>query len=343
MVLRSDHAVLIYLWSDDPRTANWLRQQLDQALRARSRRVLHETVADDDGFRGALNTVLAPPSGCENFAVWVSLPAAAAAIPLADHWLARVNERRLQLLQWPRAVIVCGPTGYEARAGEVAPDLWSVRSDSLALPAWVIADAPAAPLPASAGAGPGDSEPPAAMLALWRAAWQSAGGGSAGQAKRLDIGLGLSTAQRLLMHRQLADAREVIDQVGTALLELPAPVDRTVLRQRLHQQQLLGDWFSLQRQWPAALAASQSALASSGELLKLTGESPESLLDLAIALERLGDVSQAQGEAGAALGYFKRDLIAAQAALRQSPLSQDIQDVVRTAQARIASLPPDTP
>ena len=40
MVLRSDGAILIYLWGDDPRCAQWLRQRLDIALRAHSRRRL---------------------------------------------------------------------------------------------------------------------------------------------------------------------------------------------------------------------------------------------------------------------------------------------------------------
>ena len=78
-------------------------------------------------------------------------------------------------------------------------------------------------------------------------------------------------------------------------------------------------------------------------LVKLTGESPEALRDLAIALEQLGDWSQAHGEAGATRQFFERDLQAAQAALRQSPLSQDIQAVVRTAEARLTALPPAPP
>ena len=78
-------------------------------------------------------------------------------------------------------------------------------------------------------------------------------------------------------------------------------------------------------------------------LVKLTGESPEALRDLAIALEQLGDWSQAHGEAGATRQFFERDLQAAQAALRQSQSSQDIQAVVRTAEARLTALPPAPP
>ena len=48
----------------------------------------------------------------------------------------------------------------------MAPDLWSVRSDSLPVPAWVAADAVAAPGPALATVGAEVSGPPAAMLAL---------------------------------------------------------------------------------------------------------------------------------------------------------------------------------
>ena len=81
-------------------------------------------------------------------------------------------------------------------------------------------------------------------------------------------------------------------------------------------------------------------------LVALTGESPEALRDLAISCQQLGDL---QAEAGAlvdARAWFARDLQAAEAALRQSLLSQDIQEVVDYARRRLAELanpPANTP
>ena len=73
-------------------------------------------------------------------------------------------------------------------------------------------------------------------------------------------------------------------------------------------------------------------------LVTLTGESPEALRDLAISCQYLGNLEAEAGAVGAARDWFDRDLLAAEAALRQSPLSQDIQDVVAYARQRLAEL-----
>ena len=201
LVLRSDGAILIYLWGDDPRSAQWLRQRLDIALRGHSRRVQQADVGHGAGLAAALDAVLAPPPGCSRFAVWVDLPAATADWPLSDQWLARVNERRQQMLQSPRPLIVCGVTAYQARAGEVALELWAVRSSSTVLPRWpdveTLAADPAVPRPDHRGAALHSAAPPTALLGLWQQAWQAAAG-EKGKGKRLDLSLGLAAAQQLL-------------------------------------------------------------------------------------------------------------------------------------------------
>ena len=101
-------------------------------------------------------------------------------------------------------------------------------------------------------------------------------------------------------------------------------------------QQALGDVAGARARYEESLKVRE-------RLVKLTGESPQALSDLAIALQRLGDWSQAHGEAGATRDFFERDLQAAQAALRQSPLSQDIQDVVAYATVQLAALTPPKP
>ena len=388
MVLRSEGAALIYLWGDDPRTADWLQQQLDHALRPRSRRVLRQDVTDDTSLRAGLDAVLAPPAGCEHFTVWVRLPSSADGWPLADQWLARANERRLQLLQPPRALLVSGPTAYEARAGEVAPDLWSVRSDSLQLPPWD--DGSSATASSAASAVVPASWRPTPLLELWRQAWDAAQRMPSAE-RRLDIGLGIDAAQRLLRDRQFAAARQVIDELGRALADFPAPLEAAAQRQRLQLAWLSGDWFAAQQQWPEAQVAHAEAEALCVRQLALTPDAPEALRDWSVSLNKVGDVQRALGDvAGArgryeeslkvrerlvaltgespealrdllvslgllgdlyrdlkdfaiARGCYRRCLATAEAALRQSPLSKELQDDVARTRARLDALPPETP
>ena len=98
-------------------------------------------------------------------------------------------------------------------------------------------------------------------------------------------------------------------------------------------QQALGDLAGARERYEQSLAVSE-------RLVKLTGESPEALRDLSISLERMGTISLDQHDTAAARAWFEQALTAAEAALRQSPLSQDIQNLVAAAHARLATLPP---
>ena len=98
-------------------------------------------------------------------------------------------------------------------------------------------------------------------------------------------------------------------------------------------QRALGDLAGARERYEQSLAVRE-------RLVKLTGESPEALRDLSISLERMGTLSLDQHDTAAARAWFEQALTAAEAALRQSPLSQDLQNVVATAQARLATLPP---
>ena len=98
-------------------------------------------------------------------------------------------------------------------------------------------------------------------------------------------------------------------------------------------QQALGDLAGARGRYEQGLEVSQ-------RLVALTGESPQALRDLAISLERLGDCCQAAQSHAEARKYFERSLAAAESALRQSPLSRDIQAVVDYARAKLAALPP---
>ena len=91
----------------------------------------------------------------------------------------------------------------------------------------------------------------------------------------------------------------------------------------------------------------EESLKVSERLVALTGESPGALRDLHAALWRLADLAQDGGDCTTARQLFRRCLAAVQAALRQSPLSKELQDDVARAQARLDALsdtlPPENP
>ena len=78
-------------------------------------------------------------------------------------------------------------------------------------------------------------------------------------------------------------------------------------------------------------------------LVALTGQSPDALRDLHAVLFRMADLAQASDDPAGARQMYMRCLLTVQAALRQSPLSKDLQDDVERVQARLDALPPDTP
>ena len=218
LVLRSEEAALIFLWGDDRRSFDWLRGELDRALRARSRCVVALAIpeaagaVDVGGVAGValapvVAGVLAPAPGTQTFAAWVNMGWSVQQQPLRDWLLARLNERRGQLLLPRRAVLLCGPMSAEARAGEVAPDLWAVRSASLHVPAW--AAVPEALVAARMPAG--DVLPSRTPYsALWEQAWAATRNAPA--SVRPDVSLGLLAAGELLRDRKLDAAHLVLAQ-----------------------------------------------------------------------------------------------------------------------------------
>ncbi len=98
-------------------------------------------------------------------------------------------------------------------------------------------------------------------------------------------------------------------------------------------QRVLGDAAGARERYEQSLGIRE-------RLVALTGESLHALRDLFVSLHRMGDVSQEQGDSLAARRFFERGLATAETALRQSPLSQKLQEDVARASARLADLPP---
>ncbi|WP_294001443.1 hypothetical protein, partial [Sphaerotilus sp.] len=302
LLQRSEGACLIFLWCDDPRPLAWLHTQLDRSLRARSLRMLDkalcagptDTPADvEAALSPVLTALLTPEPGADRMAVWVDLGQAGAGRACRDWLLARLNERRAQLLHAPRAVVLAGSAAYEAQAAEVAPDLWSVRDFSAVVSAWTSAESPPASVAPVQAPVLASSD---ALGRLWDTAWANHearriedGTASA----RLDVWLGFSVADEALRHRQLDRARQVLEQTAAAL---PTGDDTDAgLRLFARQYMLEGDLAMQARQLPLARQRYEEGLRVRERLVKVTGESPEALRDWSISLNKVGDVQMSLG------------------------------------------------
>ena len=296
---RSEGACLIFLWCADPRPLAWLREQLDRSLRARSSRMLDkaliaapsDAVSDiDAALSPVLSALLQPEPGADRMAVWVDLGRDPAGQSSRDWLLARLNERRAQLLQAPRAVVLTGSAADEAHAAEVAPDLWSVRDFSTVVSVWATADPrPAAPRDLL------ETAPSGAHDQLWGAAWARhvARRAEGDVSSSLDLQLGFSVVIEALRHRNLARARHVLGQTAAALSTCAE--DEAWLRLSVQQFGLEGDMAMQEHQFPLAKQRYEEGLRLSERLLRVAGESPQALRYWSILLNNVADVERSLG------------------------------------------------
>ena len=323
MLLRVQSAQLLYLWGDDPRSLAWLQGELDRTLRARSRRLL-AVPAESGGVpdvEQALHAVLQPERGADLFGVWVDLGDARGS-PQRDWLLARLNERRAGLLAMARPVLLVGRGDAELAVAMVAPDLWSIRSASFTVPAWAVDGAVGLALPTPwRGEGAPSPSGHLAAVALWDRALASfqqasAPGDAAARATaddaspRLALDLGFDAIAQAVRYRQLALAERVLADLAAHLVIDPAAVgdQPQTLRQACQWQFWAAELAGLRRQWRDAQAHAVHALALVERLLKLTGESPETLRDWSVSLNKVGDVQRALGDVTGARGRYEESL-----------------------------------
>ncbi len=323
LLLRAQSAQLLYLLGDDPRSLAWLQDELDRTLRARSRRLVAvpaQSVGAPD-VQPALRAVLQPERGAELFGIWVDLGDARGS-PGRDWLLARLNERRAGLLAIARPVLLVGRGDAELAVAMVAPDLWSIRSASFGVPAWVSGAAAISPLPTPwLGSGLALAPDSLATVALWDRALASFRQATAQKrdpalttaddaSPQLTLSLGFDAIAQAVRYRQLALAERVLADLAAHLVIDPSAVgDRPqALRQTLQWRFWATELAGLRRQWPDALAHALQALAAAERLVKLTGESPEALRDWSVALNKVGDVLRALGDVAGARERYAQSL-----------------------------------
>ena len=260
---------VVYLFSDHELANQWLVQEIDAHLRARTQRLtVLGAAAPTDAVATVLSPVFSESAGGVGAVIWLALTEPAHEWDsLRAQVLARLNENRATLARSRAFMVLVFPSAFEARAPSIAPDLWSVRAASHHVPPW---------LPETDGNRSGIS------LALPALA-VSANGTSGDDAQ---------TPEELRWASQW--------QVWNP--------DRQQVLSPLWAWQLVDQWLERGRPKRAKEFADQ-ALAISRRAVDITQDAPQSLRDLSVSLDNVGDVARDLGQLDEARTCFTQALL----------------------------------
>ncbi len=299
---RNKGFLLIYLFGQNTLFFQWLKAELDQFLRAQAKRLKTLGCDTDADAEAALKTLLLADRGEERFAIWLD-----AAQGQWEPLLARLNERRSQLVANQRAVFICLPDAQQLHCATLAPDLWSIRHSVYQAPQTAPgvghSDAASASAePAHRGAAPTVSSVDYAKQ--WQQAWAKQQS-SQGQVQASSE-LGLAAIEYLIRQRQLGQAQRVAEQVAQNLAATHPT--STVSAAHAWLEQMRGDIRGALGDLGAARASYEKSLAISEQLVQLNGQSPEALRDLSVSLNKVGNIRRALGDLDAARVSYEKSL-----------------------------------
>ncbi len=343
-----------FLFSPSPRSVAILRRRLENHLRHKAEKLRLLQVDRPEDLLPSLTKLFEPESaaaGC----VWVeaihvdSKAADGEAGPWTQAWdqlFLRTNEKRDALRGFLKGGLVfVAPLGVKPRLREAAPDLWSVRSIVLELPAVptpirenreedrtasrepFIEAALAETLPdpdfalaeAARRRESGAEDPRPVVSALLRAV-----PGLLAQ-ERVPEALDAANEARSLLEKaaltdkhEYAEALAALSEVEEAHGDLAAATDHVnralALRRGAYRRAHL-EWFDRAGRLAGARGDLADAAAIYGEsvsmargLLQEIGPSSEGQRDLSVHLERLGDVRMEAGDLAAAASCFEESL-----------------------------------
>jgi tetratricopeptide (TPR) repeat protein len=309
-------ASVVYLFSDYTLANQWLVAELDTHLRANSMRLEVLTSASASELPAALlQPVLA--SGDQEMAgrhYWLALGNPAPEWDAyRDRVLARLNESRSVLVKNRVFVFLLLPKPFEGRAAEVAPDLWSIRSASHAVPPWRGRDVPLttpAEISSESEWNQGSVPPAPAdnpVLRNWQAQWEA---WNKDRSQQLSPSLAWLLVDELVEQQQLDQAKAVAMQALELSRQLRVAKRDTPesLRDLSVSLNKVGDAESAAGRDEQALAAHQESLDIARQLRQALGESPQVLLDLSISLLNVGDMEREEGRCGQALAAYRESL-----------------------------------
>ena len=211
-----------------------------------------------------------------------------------DQVLARLNENRSVLGRNKSFIFLLLPAHFEARAAEIAPDLWSVRSASHVVPPWRTGEEGGhanlkAPMPVVTAKGHGEPALPEALVERrWKKQWDQ---WSRDRSQQLSPILAWQLVEQLLERHQPARAQVFAAQALD--ISRNAPQSLRDLSVSLNN---VGNVARELGQLEEARSAYAESLEIRRQLKTLTSDSPQSLRDLSASLSNVGDVARDLGQ-----------------------------------------------
>ena len=314
---------LIYLFSDHALATQWLHAELDAHLRARGQCLQTLAPASATEPPAQLLQALLASGASARMPFWLSLGALDLPGALGGPWdgyrsqvLARLNENRVVLGRKRVFVFVLLPTHFEGRAADLAPDFWSVRSASYAVPPWqpeLRSAQDASPLRSATSPALEAPQVPQQHVAVevleqrWNHEW------AAWQADRTQI-LSPAMAWQLVdqwRERQRPDRARALAaqalQISRQMLAL-APDSPPTLRDLSISLNKVGDVARDLGQLEEARSAYRESLEIARKLTTRTSDAPQSLRDLSVSLEKVGDVARDLGQWEEAGSVYRESL-----------------------------------
>ncbi len=334
-----------FVFSPSPRSVIVLRERVERLLRMQTQTLLLVRPSNPDELHSVLPMLLESPDPVQAGCTWIEAvredSPGAPEQPWTHAWdelFLRMNERRDALrARLPGGLVFAAPPGIKPRVRDAAPDLWSVRSLVIDL------DAMARPgalerAPSRENASIEESLPaPDAEFALAEAARREVKGAKASQAQALMQAVqGLLAKERTAeAHRAAVKARELLRGEGglaeTYALALLAEAEEVAgeptaaedhVEQAIRLAQRLGEdlvplaWFDragrlalARKDLVAARALYDEAEAIARKRWIRGGKAPETLRDLSVLLDRVGDIRRECGDSAAAVTAYEESLI----------------------------------
>lgn len=308
----ADGFLLVFLYTRHPAPARELQRRAESLLQTQGLTPLLLHPRDAGQAHAIVRTIIAArpePTG-ERPALWLDLwQRGSDAAWQAQRYeiLARLNERRFLLEQQVgRPLVLVLPEEDRAQMHVLAPDLWTVRAYSIALPVPVMTqrlhepETAVLPQPIDPSPAPVEMEWQRLLTSVPEAHW----------GERLDPQDGIAAAYAALARGDLGAAqRHAETALSLARMRSAAmpehPGHRRVLALALG---VTGEIDRIQGDLEAAHAASLESLEMSRQLRATSGDTPQAMRDLLLPLHTLGNVALDLGDLASARTAYVESL-----------------------------------
>ena len=314
---RGDGFELVFLFGNDERSLDWLREELNKVLLRMHKTLQRFTSTTEVTLAETIKDILNKSAiDTPAHALWVF---AGSNPELSSKLLGRMNERRQQLTEQACPIYICLPSASALQLATLAPDLWSIRSLALDVPAFA---------PDPLALQPQRSAVPARAdliyYPLWQFVLQKLDEGKKHEDAQVNVQLGILALNELLKQSRITQAGKVIQQIQTNFPSLAEGAFEGQYDQGYFQQ-LLGDWYRISGNRSAALLEYEKSLKISEKLAASDPKNSDWQRDLSVSYEKVAGILEVQGEREKALLEYEKSLAIREKLAASDPKNSDWQ------------------